>query len=358
MNITPINKTAVFYSPIEEKDCLVTTGTVEGNILSFINSMLIACSRKFKNLSNEDRIQIIKKARDAIFVKINKKQWLIQGLNAFERILSIILKDFYLFINDKNYKPNSVIRKIGKELIKDKHNFELYKIITDILPQETFLNVQSNGTIDSYKQNTKVVVRKYLENLEELQALDDEHLDHILSNIARFTTVVLDEAEYVSFKTYTYDVDEVDDIFVDSVADYFDCNIYFINAKTRLPYTINKFEDFRKLNSIILLSFSNNHFEIVGKLLERNEIKREFLIDDSLIKRINKILNMKDEKEIESEEEKDTESEEDKDTENEEENEVDKDTENETEKETENEVEKETENTDVVLPQETQGDIL
>ena len=46
LSILPVNKTVVFYSPIEGKDVFVRTGTMEGGN-SLIHCLLHACSKDY-----------------------------------------------------------------------------------------------------------------------------------------------------------------------------------------------------------------------------------------------------------------------------------------------------------------------
>ena len=87
LNILPPNDTRVFHSSIEGNNCLVRTGTINDKILSFFNSVLLACSKNLKNMKLDERENLCKKIRDNIFVKITKNQWKINGINLFKKII-------------------------------------------------------------------------------------------------------------------------------------------------------------------------------------------------------------------------------------------------------------------------------
>ena len=134
-NITalPINKTVVFYCPFEGNNCLVRTGTNDNSsILSFLNAVLYACSRTFKNLDTTEKFTLIKKVKDTIISKITKNQWPTNGLDIFKKMFNESVRDFYKSLNeyDDVSNMNNITKKITHKLIRAKKDYELFKIIT------------------------------------------------------------------------------------------------------------------------------------------------------------------------------------------------------------------------------------
>ena len=291
LNILPPNDTRVFHSSIEGNNCLVRTGTINDKILSFFNSILLACSKNFKNMRLDERENLCKKVRDNIFVKITKNQWKMNGINLFKTILESTLKDFYDFINTNKNINNISIKKIGKQLITSKKQFDLFKIITEILPYSVILSNNDNNNIEDFKTKVFVNLKKFLTTLEIFDDLSEEQTEHLIKNISDFIKLILNEVEYVSFKTYEYDIKDINDIVVDTVSNYFNTNIYFLNSKNRMPFILNDFNNFRHVNSIIILNHDNKHYEIVGILTHGNIINRNFISNDKLILKINSIIN-------------------------------------------------------------------
>jgi len=291
LNILPANDTRVFHCTIEGNNCLVRTGTVNDKILSFFNSILLACSKNLKNLRLDERENLCKKVRDNIFVKITKNQWKNNGINLYKTILETTLKDFYNFINTNKTINNVSIKKIGKQIITSKKQFDLFKIITDILPYSVILDDNNSENIEEFKTKVFSNLKKYLNTLEVFDELAEEQTEHIIKNISEFVKLILNEVEYVSFKTYEYDIKDINNIVVDTVSNYFNINIYFLNSKTRLPYIINNFENFKHVNSVIILNIDNKKYEIVGVLKHGNNINRNFISNDKLILKINSIVN-------------------------------------------------------------------
>jgi len=322
LNILPPNDTRVFHSSIEGNNCLVRTGTINDKILSFFNSILLACSKNFKNMRLDERENLCKKIRDNIFVKITKNQWKINGINLFKTILESTLKDFYDFINTNKTINNISIKKIGKQLITSKKQFDLFKIITEILPYSTIISNNDSENIEDFKTKVFVNLKKFLTTLEIFDDLSEEQTEHLIKNISDFIKLILNEVEYVSFKTYEYDIKDINDIVVDTVSSYFNTNIYFLNSKTRMPFILNDFNNFKHANSIIIINIDNKQYEVVGVLTHGNIINRNFISNDKLILKINSIINYDPSKRTEYVEEKEVDEEE-KEVVDEEEKEVD-----------------------------------
>jgi hypothetical protein len=358
LNILPPNDTRVFHSSIEGNNCLVRTGTINDKILSFFNSILLACSKNFKNMRLDERENLCKKVRDNIFVKITKNQWKINGINLFKTILESTLKDFYDFINTNKTINNISIKKIGKQLITSKKQFDLFKIITEILPYDIILTNNDSEDIEDFKTKVFVNLKKFLTTLEIFDDLSEEQTEHLIKNISDFIKLILNEVEYVSFKTYEYDIKDINDIVVDTVSSYFNTNIYFLNSKTRMPFILNDFNNFKHANSIIIINIDNKQYEVVGVLTHGNIINRNFISNDKLILKINSIINydpskrteyieekevVNEEKEVVDEEEKEVVDEKEKEVVDEEEKEEVKKEEVDTENNKEEEVKKEEE---------------
>ena len=72
LNILPVNRTVVFYSPLQDKDVLVRTGTIADGSC-FFHSILHAYSKDYISMSTEDRIKYVKKLRVSMSKKVDKE---------------------------------------------------------------------------------------------------------------------------------------------------------------------------------------------------------------------------------------------------------------------------------------------
>ena len=293
LNPVPQNKTYGFYTPLEGNNSLVRTGTIYEKILCFFNAVLLSCSRNFIKLNPDEQYKVITKVKNSIHNKLHRKEWETIGAKPFIKLLYETLTDFYTYINTNTPITNQFVKKIGKQLIKTKKDFELFRIITDILPIDIIMEqFDSENNIDSLKKNIKKCVKEYLITNDMLNQIDDKNNEHIIKNISIFLNLVLDEVEYLSFKNFKYNIEVIDEKLVDIVSDYFSCNVYFLDSKTRLPYIKSSLANLKHLKSIIILDLGNEHYESVCRLEPATRVY-EFLYDDILVTKMNKLIEIK-----------------------------------------------------------------
>jgi hypothetical protein len=311
LTILPVNKTVVFYSPIEGKDVLVRTGTIaEGSC--FFHALLHAYSKDYISMNENGRKKFVKKLRSSIAVKIDKSKWesLSNGLIAkisFQENVNIILSDFYKYISKGGgVGRTKSVRKVVRSLIKDeKVDIETYKIIMEMIPldkgfEKTILPSAYEKCEEDDITNCKNIVVKqsvkyYKKEFEKLQGqLEDERVEYYLNKLESMVQEVLDEAENSAYTDYIQSINdssmEVDSSTIGLISEKFNRDIYFIDARTRMPYRDVNLGNICKRKSIIVMWTGGCHYEIVGKLLAGNRIQREFDFKDSLIKIIHTYL--------------------------------------------------------------------
>ena len=311
LTILPVNKTVVFYSPIEGKDVLVRTGTIaEGSC--FFHALLHAYSKDYISMNENGRKKFVKKLRSSIAVKIDKSKWesLSNGLIAkisFQENVNIIFSDFYKYISKGGgVGRTKSVRKVVRSLIKDeKVDIETYKIIMEMIPldkgfEKTILPSAYEKCEEDDITNCKNIVVKqsvkyYKKEFEKLQGqLEDERVEYYLNKLESMVQEVLDEAENSAYTDYIQSINdssmEVDSSTIGLISEKFNRDIYFIDARTRMPYRDVNLGNICKRKSIIVMWTGGCHYEIVGKLLAGNRIQREFDFKDSLIKIIHTYL--------------------------------------------------------------------
>ena len=70
IKILPVNKTVVFYSPIEGNDVLVRTGTI-GEGSCFFHALLHSYSKDYTMMDKKDRMKMVLKLRGGLAGKID-----------------------------------------------------------------------------------------------------------------------------------------------------------------------------------------------------------------------------------------------------------------------------------------------
>ena len=306
----PVNKTVVFWSPIEGEDVLVRTGIIkEGN--SFLHAILYACSKEYVNMEKNDRKKFATRLRASMIGKIDKENWeeigggIIAKIPFQENIMNILV-NFYLFLdNDNKAKGSSTKRVITRLVGEDLQNLELYKLITDLVPiksndngigfsdilQAAYTKTQDGGIsecCDAIIEETLV----FLNSKEEIKSISKEKSKYVESIVRKFLKTVLKEAEDSAFKQYINGLQtisqDIDNNTIDFISERFKRDIYFFDTKNRMPY--NPIESTKYLQkrakSIIILCIGKNHYEVVGRLLPGNSVQREFDHDDELTQKM------------------------------------------------------------------------
>ena len=91
-------------------------------------------------------------------------------------------------------------------MITSTKQFELFKIIIELLPLDIYEDNENSNDIDTCKNNITMNVRNYLQNLPILHEISEENVDHIVKNVSHFINSLLNEVEFESFRKYNYQI--------------------------------------------------------------------------------------------------------------------------------------------------------
>ena len=279
LSILPVNKTVVFYSPIEGKDVFVRTGTMEGGN-SLIHCLLHACSKDYMFRNDKEKMKCMNKIYKKVFWKnepLDRETFLME--------ISTVLRDFY---------DNKGI--VAKKLEND---MEIYKTLCELVTLENFLNVILPSGMDKsedrgmkkYKENiieeTKNFTFGILENFGN--NLELERKDFFMKKILELINTTLLEGENMMFKQFLKKEFVLDTNNLKIISNKFNRDIYFFDGDNRLPCTVIKDNIIKGRKSVFVIKV-DNHYEIVGKLLSGNKIHRQFERKDSIVKRVKAFL--------------------------------------------------------------------
>jgi hypothetical protein len=290
-NYLPFNKNFGYKSPISDEIC--RTGTVKhDSISSFLNAVLYGCSIKFNILKDEEKLEKIKEFKDFIISQIKDSESFKNYLTEISDKFFEVLNKIFDFINDD---CESEIEKDSFSKIKS--NIKLYKIISELITIDDYVKIIKktlrqcdDNKFETFRHNILTETIKFIDYEDILEDVDDEKVKYIKKNVCYFIDLVLDEID-IEEPTIP---DVVTPQIIKLASKYFDnCDIYFIDWETKLPTLIDGYKHSNNNNSIILLTFHNSHFEIIGKTVgidsdtKKHKIKREFKPFDDIIKSIN-----------------------------------------------------------------------
>ena len=308
LKILPLNKTVVFYSPIEGDDILVRTGILEDKC-NFLHSVLYSYSSDYVNMEEKDRKKFVKRLRASMAGIIDKNNWSKNALlshNLFCNNLCSSLDDIYLYLETNNIEiiSSEISKNVISEIIPNKDKFKLYELIVKLLPSKQILDEILPNIIENTRElSIKSLTRIILDNIVDLfnshptiVKTNKDKTKYLLKKIKNLYNKLFKEVENYSFNKYIKELEKqseiVDDFCMEFATEKFDRNIYIID-NNRLP-NIN-FEKYNIYNRkcIVILKLDENHYEIIGRLLNDNYVQREFDFDDILIKNIKSYFNTK-----------------------------------------------------------------
>jgi hypothetical protein len=308
LTVLPLNKTLVFYSPIEGRDVLVRTGTLsEGN--SFVHAIFHAYSKEYAQMEKKGRMKLVSKFYSKISDKFLTKRWndassSIVAQVPFQENISKLFTDFYRFVSKEKDCKTKEGKKIAKSLLRDKKDLETFQIIFEIMSLETLekkllpeiYEKCTEQTIENCKQFICDQIRSFVDNtLNKLDKnLEKSKRQFFIDKVILLCNAVTEQAEQIAYKKFCKDLKDIsltiDPFTIGILSEKFNRDIYLIDSRTRMPYIFGNKENIKNRKSIVVMWVGGIHYEIVGKLLPGNRIQRQFEHDDPLIKRVNMFL--------------------------------------------------------------------
>jgi len=300
-----VNKTVVFYSPLEGDDVLARTGSISDSS-SLFHAILYAYSREYVAMSKNERLAYVSKLRASLLGNVTIESWreLSDGLLAkkpfIDSILDII-KNLYDYIcNNKSSAKGKHTRRIISKLLVGPETIELYTLVSELLPIEVLkkdllsraYKVNTSKNIKTTCVNIVTIIAEYLDTLPELSAVDSTKMKYICNSVSNLFEHVFEEAEKMAYENYikgmsTMEINLTSDI-LETISKRIDRNIYFIDSNTRMPCNTKITSGIiAERKSIILLQMNSHKYETIGRLLPDNRVQREFSADDPIIECIN-----------------------------------------------------------------------
>lgn len=296
------NTTNKFVSNYEGATPLVRTGTVKSSSLkSFCNALLLSCSKKFILENDEEKIRSIDKLETDFRLMHQENNILLTFYNQLTEKMHSIMNEFYNFLENTHYKfeeKNQHIVKLIHALFDDENFNEDDDGKTKV---DVFITIKGMVTVSVFKKITKLKEYRTFDSLESIKTL----LINDIRQFLKFQDIFADEQneKFRLIKLNTlllvdkifdvatecvdvpnFESDKVDDFYIECASNHFQCNLFLIDSKTENIKITKEYNP--KLKSILLLTFDNNCYEVVGKLRQSNIITRQFFPYEDIIQSI------------------------------------------------------------------------
>jgi len=308
LKMLPYSKTTVFYTPIEEEDeVIVRTGTIADGSC-FVHAILNACSKEYVAMDKADRTKFVKGIRASLAGKTDMEEWEKIGVGlvakiGFQENMNNIWSGLYAYLEKDVKSKNHSVRNVIKQLIESNKELNLYKIVADLLPLKvvskdiipSVYNNSEDASIDEHVKEINNKIISYTKKIPELSEIPKNKLEHIVKAVEKLSTTISHEAKHSAYKKYIHGLkkvsEEVDQQTIELYSEHFNCDIYFIDGRTRMPYQNASTKlNLKKRKSIIIMWVGGVHYEIVGRLLPGNKIQREFVHEDPTIQKLYTFL--------------------------------------------------------------------
>jgi hypothetical protein len=286
MNLS-IDETHLFDIPIKLKNSLITIGVINDDNNSLFHAILYAYSEQYIEYSPKKRMEYVIKMKKNLFNE-NK---------LFYKYLSLYCDDFYSANNDLLSKI--CVNKIS--LLSNNMPNDLYSVISEILPQDTFYKLVSD-LFEKHSASNMIREQKflnyfktslfsYLADIDDIKDIGEDKYQKILN-------IIFDVFSFII--SIIYHCVENEEILI--LTKKLNRNLLFIDSYNNLPFSKYNIDVIENRKYIVLLYFQNN-YQLIAELKNNNFIKKEFMFNDDTINTL-KNYDVKDAPPLETEIEK------------------------------------------------------
>jgi|694.fasta_scaffold04476_14 hypothetical protein len=294
-------KTVFYNSPFSETNELVRVGIDREN--SFYHSLLLSYAEDYPSCSSEEQDDMVSRFIESLMKKVSIDDW--EELNneynlvSYSSELMSSLQSFYEYIETRKMSDLESIRNVVSKL-QISSNFELYEAIFELLSFSNFKNAlkmtnkdsSDSESVDEYRKLFISNIITILNSSKEFKAIEMEKKRYIINIVNNFLVNFFREIEKQTFNKFKSKLllveSNVNNFVMDTVSKRLKRNIYIVNGSNRLPYALSPNID-RGRKNIVLLQFQNS-FELVGKILPKNDIIYEFEAENKFIRKVNMFL--------------------------------------------------------------------
>ena len=304
-NAKPINvdKTIEYKISIDETK-LVRTGSDKQ--YSFFHAILRGYYPQYDKMNRIDREKISLRLINLLKKIITKENWENYGdgilskisfCSEFEKIARFTFDYFgkisknYSLIDLNVHIKGKKNRKIFKELTINVETFDVFKLLIDILNESNIFEAINSCKIKSknikeFKKSLKDCLQIKIHK-KISKSINVQKLTFLYIKLEKFLEILFLESENSSFQNYINSFGtDIEPNMIDLISNEIDRDIYFISSVDGLPFNNNPSLP-KNRKSLILLTFPENYYEILGKkLTDDKPFQRQFNFDNPLIKKI------------------------------------------------------------------------
>lgn len=254
LQILPQNKTFTVSLKIQAQNETTRTGVILEN--SFFHSIFRATSNNYQKTDLE-----------------SKKKMIFSYIQTYRINPLILLNDFSQNFKNKSFKFLSN-KEFYKKNVTTQKDITLFNIVIDLLVEKKIKNfyTDSSECIDTIINYTKESLLKITKGkITKSKEKDILNKMYLLCNYIFNNNIV------------------ITDNIIDQTADNMKHNIYIFDSSSKLPIKYSK-SHYEK--NLVLLSFQNKNFEIIGEIVSEGIIKRVFNNTDKFIENIRDSLHI------------------------------------------------------------------
>lgn len=306
--ILPVNKTIVYYSPCENDDILVRTGTIADNSC-FFHSLLHAYSRDYVSRDKKGRTELVTRLRKTLENTITAKQW--EDISSsmvvkipFQEVVQKLISDLYRYVLQNKKGKTRHGRTIIRKVVKTENDSKTYSIIFEMVSQKELEKIigsvyNNSGDLPLSKVKDIILqeVKKYYKTLIENMGQkykNNKQLKFCLEKLITMMFIILDEADEYARNEYVTSIKDtngsIDNQTLEMMSNHLNRDIYILDSDTGLPLDNHSKEYIKKRKSIILLWLEKQHYEVVGKLVSEHTVQRQFSSKDPLITKLKTLI--------------------------------------------------------------------
>ena len=300
LKILEPNKTVVFYSPIEGEDVLVRTGAVKDKC-NFFHALLHSYSSDYVSMSTSERIKFVKQLRASMAGLIDINNWknnYMLSQKIYLLNLEHLYQELYFWLENPALSPSDDISEIVGLISK---KLDLYILISKLLPMDTVINkiiaeISENASYSSANTLSKIILKNIVYEFSEhpkIKKADPTKSKYLINKLQNLAQKISNRAETMGFNSYISELENdnetLNEFSYDFAQNRFNRNIVVIGTD-RLPIKLYSNHDSEKRKTILILKLTENHYEIIGRLLPDNYVQREFDFNDSLVENVKKHL--------------------------------------------------------------------